>query len=390
VNPAQPLLTRFALLSLPLTLAGCGPDGWLPLLPDWSQLDQPGWKRIDTARGRVNGDDQFRFFDLGPTLVGDDWRIEPSDRRSGAFNVALFDDQWNLLQRSTLRGGETLDHTLHRSAANLRLAVAGDGSFELRCQTRQPDSNAPEPKKTTQIVLLNFAGQRDLVVHGEDPLDLPAFEAADVWSGYDGQTELLQNAIVDTLQRHYRGFRVRFVRQRSEAPAGAAFSTLHFGGRHDYLLGLADQVDRYNADPGDSAIVFTGSFGQYVPIGLTVEDMGRFIGNVAAHELGHLLGLVHTQDPESVMDITGGVYDLAGARYFDSHPLEASVFPAGRDHAPRLLEETIGIEPGESLASVMKRQREQAASLRARSTTRVGAELLELAFAPPLHSCRGE
>jgi hypothetical protein len=66
---------------------------------------------------------------------------------------------------------------------------------------------------------------------------------------------------------------------------------------------------------------------------------------VASHELGHLIGLYHTKDPQEVMDSTGTAWDLAGTQTFRRAALEDSVFATGYENTPRLLDQTLGPNP---------------------------------------------
>ena len=125
------------------------------------------------------------------------------------------------------------------------------------------------------------------------------------------------------------------------------------------LLGLADNVDRYNNDPSQTAVVFIDGFAPFEVMQLTPEEMGIMIGNVGSHELGHLLGLYHTRDPNDLMDTTGTAWELAENQRFDRAALEASVFPVGLENSPMLLSDTVGQVDGgpsaKSLADSVKR-----------------------------------
>ena len=121
-------------------------------------------------------------------------------------------------------------------------------------------------------------------------------------------------------------------------------AAVHFGYDDPSQLGQADNVDAYNTDPAQHAIVFVERFAEYWTMKLSPPEMGQMIGNTACHELGHLLGLHHTHAADHIMDISAGdAYDMAGDRNFALADLDRNVFPIGKLNAPQLLAETVGL-----------------------------------------------
>ena len=49
------------------------------------------------------------------------------------------------------------------------------------------------------------------------------------------------------------------------------------------------------------------TFEAFDPLRPSVAAMSQAIANVACHEIGHLLGLVHTQSPNDIMDVTASL-----------------------------------------------------------------------------------
>jgi hypothetical protein len=193
-----------------------------------------------------------------------------------------------------------------------------------------------------QQLWLNFEGVSALEVREVELRDVGAFDPSGIAPRYADDAVLLREAIVDCVRRHYAPFGVS-VSSSSDGPAPQGpFSVVHFGGDHATLLGLADAVDPLNADLTQQAVVFTDRFAAYAGMQLDASQLAQMIGNVAAHEAGHLLGLYHTAAPADLMDTTGTAWDLVGDRSLSRAPLAPSVFPVGYQHAGLLLGEALG------------------------------------------------
>jgi hypothetical protein len=200
------------------------------------------------------------------------------------------------------------------------------------------------PATQPQTVYLNFGAGAGVLVHLHSPVSFDPFDAAMTGAPYVGKTAEMKAAIVAAMRADYSRYNLTFVTSDEVQPSGA-YTTVHFGGVDNSLLGLADDVDSYNKEQTQSAIVFVESFSLYQNMGLTVDEMALMIANVASHELGHLLGLYHTKAPNDLMDTTGTAWDLAGDQAFLRAELEASVFPTGMEDSPALLERTLGLSP---------------------------------------------
>ena len=74
-----------------------------------------------------------------------------------------------------------------------------------------------------------------------------------------------------------------------------------------------------------------------MPLDPSVAEMAQTMANVASHEIGHLLGLNHTQDPLGVMDITATAYQLMQDEAIRRSPLNASIFSTGFQSGVSLL-----------------------------------------------------
>jgi len=194
-----------------------------------------------------------------------------------------------------------------------------------------------------QTVLLEFGGgtlSRTLF----GVLNVDAFNPAVIAPDYAGLGEEIKRAILATLEENYAGFDVNFVTSDDVwRPPVGEFSTLYFGSSHDALLGASVKVDAFNRDHRDDGVIFTESFvpSLFGPVP-TPAVLGTAIGNVASHELGHLLGLNHVRGDGILMDERANGPDLTADRDFGTAPVSESVYPIGEQDAQRLLAWTVG------------------------------------------------
>ncbi len=307
------------------------------------------------------GRGEYKLFELGSAEAGDEWTISVPFGARGDLIAVLLDANDNLLMREYVSLGQPLRHVMRESTSRTRLGVMLStsgvaGGFSLDVAVRRA-VGAPAPRP--QVVWLNFGSAADVRVHRRDNLSFSAFDAAVLGESYVGQTQAIKDAIVRAVREDYQDYNIE-IRTSDEGPQPAGSVTvLHFGSYDSSLLGLADEVDNYNATLSQNAIIFIQSFAVYQTMLLSPEEMGVMIANVASHELGHLLGLYHTKDVTDVMDTTGTAWDLAANQGFARAALDPSVFPTGWEDSPTLLEQTLGVSEaaakGLSAARIMKR-----------------------------------
>ena len=104
--------------------------------------------------------------------------------------------------------------------------------------------------------------------------------------------QVIIDQILSNLQEIFAGSGVVFTTVR---PAeGIEYSTIYIGGDdsafavYGSFLGLAEQVDIANKDPGDEGLVFSDQVARTSP-----RNCADSLAEVVAHETGHLLGYTH-------------------------------------------------------------------------------------------------
>ncbi|HNO80617.1 MAG TPA: matrixin family metalloprotease [Phycisphaerae bacterium] len=306
--------------------------------------------------GSINQRGDIDVYDLGPMNVGDTVSVRIGGL-SGTLQpaFALYNGTNELINEDTLTSltsrtaSPQIDHIVRADSDPFYLAmshnVAGftSGQYELDITVERGAAN-PEPAQ--QVIYLNFSG-------GEinDPVfgrfEVGPFDAGDIDPIYEGQTEFMIQAIRETVEQNYARFDAVILDSINDGPlpSGNA-SEILFGGFNDLAFGAAQDVDLYNENPTDKAIIFVESFETFLfnqppsPAGMSVA-----IGNVAAHEAGHLLGLHHVRDADAIMDEASPTFTLLADQEFITAPLSTSIFPLGNQDSAALLEVIIGLNP---------------------------------------------
>ncbi len=295
---------------------------------------------------------QYAVLDLGAAAAGDEWVAVFAEAPPEGVHavVAFLDAQDTLLSRDVLLSRGVARVVLREATPRLQLGVTSDakGPVTLRL-TAACKHGAVAPAERTQTVWLNFTGGEGVDVYRYADLAVPSFDAAVLGPAYAAHTALIKQTITATVRAQYAAFNVEISSSDEQPRPTVPHSTVYFGGDHNVLLGLGDSVDRFNERHDDNAIVFVEAFASYAPMGLTPEQMGQMIGHVAAHELGHLMGLHHTQTAAHLMGDDRSAWDLVHGGSFERAPLSSEVFPWGNEDAWRVLAENVGLRPGAAM-----------------------------------------
>ncbi len=190
----------------------------------------------------------------------------------------------------------------------------------------------------------------------------PAFPTVQDPKYYD--VNKVVDAIRTKLEEIYSGLNIEFLAVgQDDIPTDVPVTTLYLvsnsvGGSG--LFGLASNIDIGNADRSDFAVVFAGEIGlinalqagAYNPNTSssqihwlqTSTDAFNYVGATAGHELGHTLGLVHTNQSNDLMDRFADLSNELTAT-LNTAPLDESMFPIGKQDSYLLLLQELGMAP---------------------------------------------
>ena len=319
--------------------------------------------RFDAAhlQGSISTYGDIDVFLLGELTEGD--RVVVDLLTSGSLldaAVVLFDGEERLAYENDDRGGvgsrqldAYFDFVIRRASDSYYLAVshspfAGDISFTGNYTIEvERGSGYTVPQPVVQNLVLDFdGGTVSSPILG--PFELDVFDAGDISPAYEGLTDIVKDAVVDTVLQNFERFGVTVYTTDGPVPADPeSYSTVYFGGFSLNSFGIAEAVDLYNADVCDDAIIFTESFSPAVFTRLPdALELGVAIGNIAAHEAGHLLGLNHVDDDLAIMDAASPADAFLRDQEFMNAPLHSDIMTLGTQDAALLLWETVG--PAES------------------------------------------
>lgn len=348
------------------------PDPWLEI-PSQAEIEENNTLATATAvtfddlgRARLVGEIPSQrqgidvdYYNLGPMQAGDRITLEVVTPEEDLKTVAaVFDADGKLFE---IRMAETtdagivdprFDQVIRHDSTSYYLVLSRasrggliGGPYEVRVVI-QRGGVVPTPQR--QVVWLNFDGG-SVTLPEQGTINLGPFDPADIDPIYAGQNATVREWIVRTVRQDYARYAVTVLSSdETAAPTDGPYSTVYFGGYDPRSLGKAiSGTDFYNADPSDVAVVFTGRFTEDLfTVQPDARGLGTAIGNVASHEIGHLLGLSHVHSATDLMNGYDAPDNLLGDQRFKDSLLSLSIFPVndlliGQD-GHLLLTETVG------------------------------------------------
>ena len=390
------------LAAVTLSLTGCGLTG-PPSARNSAADDAPGLYLTDVARalsldqhlsaaleGELTTAEDIDVYDLGDVRCGDHLQIEVTSQSELDPAVGIFDEAGNLI---VLHDDEhfykelhdaRVDMVLRRDSAHCYVVVAASpksdsgGEYTLTL-TYTPEVGVEQP--TPQLVYLNFEGGVDVPI-GPTEMDVPPFEDAGIATYCGDDIDHFLGLLVGSVRADFAGLNVLVVSSGEDAEPDAPHSTVYFGNHDPSALGRAENVDDYNERLVQNAVVFVDTFRVFLPLNPTPAELAQAMANTTSHEIGHLLGLHHTQDPRDVMGIGITLQAKLADQSLRRSPLSPYVFPVGHQDAVRLLLETTGGD-----ASLINGELD--ATLRARPQPAAQSEGVSCRADLPLSGCAG-
>lgn len=333
------------------------------------RLAIPDFGKVDIHGALANAFD-VNFFSFGPVAAGD---LIVADVHAASANtcLALFDDERMLVavndDRNYYAGQRDpfLQLVARRECAEMFVAIAVS---PLANKFAGPQANMPYsisltraagqpvPGPNPQVVWIELGGGRGVRIAGEAPQDVPAFDVGRIAERHrPAQDHILELALAK-VAADYADFNVTILRSDRDTRPGEPYSILYFGGYSSVYLGLADSVDYYNAQTQQEAIIYTETLQLFEALRPSDDQVAQAIANVAAHELGHLLGLDHTNDPRDLMSTAVSAQQVIGMdETFMAASLSPGVFPIGEQNSRAKLAMGAGLrDVGRSLDEFLR------------------------------------
>lgn len=300
---------------------------------------------------------KVEVWDLGAMSPGDRIHVEVSSAAGSGVDPAgaLFDanqDAFVENDDADASAGDydtLMDEIVREATGRMYLAITSsyyssrNGAYQARVVVSRGGAPAGP---VAQKIMLNFVGGTNITIPNVGTFDVLPFDAGRIDADYAGMTASVKAGIVARVRQCYAGLNV--IVQSSDDPVpidGPDVSTLYFGEFSRTVFGISQDVDSWNDNYCDDGIIYTDRFDDAFAVKPSPAGIAMAIGNVAAHEAGHLLGLAHVADVTDLMDTTGAASTLLDNQVFKRSLFDESIFPIGYQNGPKQLLLTVGASP---------------------------------------------
>lgn len=301
-------------------------------------------------RGSITGAD-VDVYDLGPMNAGDRVVVEITASDTLDPALAIFDQTGATMlvndHRNAYLGRKDpfINVVLPRQTDHCYLAVAAtpyyddDGDYAILASL---EINQDPPAARPESVLLVFDGANNVRIGSRASVNVPEFDAAEIDARYIGKTGEIITRVTNLVRADFTEHDVE-IRSTAEGDVWDGLMTrVYFGTYDPGLLGVAEGVDEFNSTATQEAIIFTDTFAAFSAIDPTTEEISQALANVTSHEIGHLLGLIHTRDAFGIMDVTASLNQLLEDQEFRMSPIYEDVYPVGYQNGNQSLYDAVG------------------------------------------------
>lgn len=330
------------------------------------ELAQPATLPVDgqfVVEGRIDQAGDVDIYALGPALAGDLVVVDVTGHDGLNTVAALFDGQANLIDANNDRSfyagqlNPYMSQVVQQDTEMLYVGVAvstavhfassagqfDTGSYTIRLSRRL---NAAVRPARPQLVWLDFEGSDFVQIALEPIVQMRPFSAESISGRFAGQTDYLIEVVLSHLRLDLAQFNVLLLDSRHDVEPTEPHTKLYFGNYNESYLGLADSVDTGNVYQDQEAIIYAEDLQLFEGLFPTIEQTGQALANIAAHELGHLLGLEHSFEAADVMATAGSARQILeiNSDYRRSR-VQPDVFPAGWQDGWSILMQNVGPNP---------------------------------------------